>query len=108
MATCNYVTQVDVWDVVDKGKKRIKLDGLKLAESNNGKADAAANGFDACLDAEFLDVYQGCLFRAQLITRPLLDGAYLFNNLYSENMKPSLIDRLRFRFLESLHGNVVE
>ena len=50
--------QVDVWDVVDKGKKRIKLDGLKLtAETNGGKS--GSNGFDACLDAEFLDVYQG-------------------------------------------------
>ena len=49
-------SQVDVWDVVDKGKKRIKLDGLKLTESNNGDA---SNGLDACLDAEFLDVYQG-------------------------------------------------
>ena len=46
-----------MWDVVDKGKKRIKLDGLKLTESNNG--DSVSNGLDACLDAEFLDVYQG-------------------------------------------------
>merc|ERR1719471_2297830 len=51
------IVKVDVWDVVDKGKKRIKLDGLKLTESNNG--DSASNGLDACLDAEFLDVYQG-------------------------------------------------
>lgn len=52
------IVKVDVWDVVDKGKKRIKLDGLKLtAETNGGKS--GANGFDACLDAEFLDVYQG-------------------------------------------------
>ena len=64
--------QVDVWDVVDKGKKRIKLDGLKLAESNDGKSSAAANGFEACLDAEFLDVYQGCFFDVQANTHSLL------------------------------------
>ena len=57
--------QVDVWDVVDKGKKRIKLDGLKLTQSNDDKSSSAANGFDACLDAEFLDVYQGCFFVVQ-------------------------------------------
>ena len=65
MVTLNDETQVDVWDVVDKGKKRIKLDGLKLTQSNDDKSSAAANGFDACLDAEFLDVYQGCFFGVQ-------------------------------------------
>lgn len=51
--------QVDVWDVVDRGKKRIKLEGLKIAEKENADA-TTANGttVDACLDAEFLDVYQ--------------------------------------------------
>ncbi len=59
------IVKVDVWDVVDKGKKRIKLEGLKIAETDSsgpgslpgaGGSDAS---LDACLDAEFLDVYQG-------------------------------------------------
>ena len=40
--------KVEVWDVVDKGKKRMQLDGLKISEE-----------FAPALDAEFLDVYKG-------------------------------------------------
>ncbi|XP_075226259.1 rab-like protein 6 isoform X2 [Lycorma delicatula] len=44
------IVKVEVWDVVDKGKKRVPLDGLKL-----GPAPEQA----PALDAEFLDVYKG-------------------------------------------------
>ncbi|GFO09522.1 Rab-like protein 6 [Plakobranchus ocellatus] len=47
------VVKVEVWDVVDKGRKRRKMDGLKM-ENND-----AAVGEEPCLDAEFLDVYKG-------------------------------------------------
>lgn len=42
--------KVEVWDVVDKGKKRVLMEGLKLGEN-----DASP----PALDAEFLDVYKG-------------------------------------------------
>lgn len=41
---------MEVWDVVDKGKKRVLLDGLKLGENDTNPP---------ALDAEFLDVYKG-------------------------------------------------
>uniref|UniRef100_A0A0A9XAK0 Rab-like protein 1 n=1 Tax=Lygus hesperus TaxID=30085 RepID=A0A0A9XAK0_LYGHE len=41
------VVKVEVWDIVDKGKKRPVLPGLKFPEVT------------ASLDAEFLDVYKG-------------------------------------------------
>ncbi|XP_054273039.1 rab-like protein 6 [Macrosteles quadrilineatus] len=44
------VVKVEVWDVVDKGKKRVLMEGLKLGEN-----DASP----PALDAEFLDVYKG-------------------------------------------------
>ena len=52
---------MQVWDVVDKGKKRIKLEGLKLAAAAGAddECDAGNSGVDAALDAQFLDVYKG-------------------------------------------------
>jgi hypothetical protein len=43
--------QVEVWDVVDKGRKRPPPEGLKLS------TDIAAP--EVALDAEFVDVYKG-------------------------------------------------
>lgn len=48
------VVKVEVWDVVDKGKKRKKIDGLKL---DNKVTEQVPE--DAALDAEFIDVYKG-------------------------------------------------
>ncbi len=50
------VVKVDVWDVVDKGKKRIKLEGLKLTDA---AASTSSPSVEASLDAEFVDVYKG-------------------------------------------------
>lgn len=47
------IVKVEVWDVVDKGKKKKQLDGLKL---NNLKTELLD---EPALDAEFLDVYKG-------------------------------------------------
>ena len=44
------IAQVEVWDVVDVAKKRVKIEGLKTSESGQELAPG--------LDAEFLDVYQ--------------------------------------------------
>jgi len=45
------IVKVEVWDVVDVAKKRVKIEGLKTSESGQELAPG--------LDAEFLDVYQG-------------------------------------------------
>lgn len=45
------VVKVEVWDVVDKSRKRSKGDNLKIDHS---KADEMPS-----LDAQFIDVYKG-------------------------------------------------
>jgi len=47
------IVKVEVWDVVDVAKKRVKIEGLKTCEQ------AGESGLAPGLDAEFLDVYQG-------------------------------------------------
>ncbi|PNF39409.1 hypothetical protein B7P43_G13010 [Cryptotermes secundus] len=47
------VVKVEVWDVVDRGKKKKRFDGLKLENSQFEVTEEPA------LDAEFLDVYKG-------------------------------------------------
>lgn len=51
------VVKVEVWDVVDKGKKRVMSDNLKL-EISNGATSLEVSDVPA-LDAEFLNVYKG-------------------------------------------------
>ena len=56
------IVKVEVWDVVDKAKKRTKIDGLKLNDGhNNGTSDSENlhSYAEAALDAEFIDVYKG-------------------------------------------------
>ena len=62
------IVKVEVWDVVDRGKKRKQLDGLKLAEGS----DMAT--FEPALDAEFVDVYKG----AQGKVKPILLFCFSF------------------------------
>merc|ERR1719369_848182 len=45
------IVKVEVWDVVDVAKKRVKIEGLKTSESDQELAPG--------LDAEFIDVYKG-------------------------------------------------
>ena len=47
------IVKVEVWDVVDKGKKRKQLEGLKMAQGELPNFEQPA------LDAEFVDVYKG-------------------------------------------------
>lgn len=47
------IVKVEVWDVVDKGKKKKHFEGLKLENSQIEVEEEHA------LDAEFLDVYKG-------------------------------------------------
>ncbi len=42
------IVKVEVWDIVDKGKKRVLSDNLKLRDE-----------VTPALDAEFVDVYKG-------------------------------------------------
>lgn len=55
------IVKVEVWDVVDKAKKRTKIDGLKLNDGQNGSNDPENSHpyAEAALDAEFIDVYKG-------------------------------------------------
>ena len=52
------IVKVEVWDIVDKGKKRKKLDGLKLG-SGGANLEAVEESIEPVLDAEFVDVYKG-------------------------------------------------
>ncbi|XP_015113659.1 rab-like protein 6 [Diachasma alloeum] len=47
------VVKVEVWDVVDRGRRRKKLDGLKM---DNSPGEGVLE--EPALDAEFLDVYK--------------------------------------------------
>ena len=51
------VVKVEVWDVVDRGKKKKRIDGLKLENSGPSSLDDLPD--EPALDAEFLDVYKG-------------------------------------------------
>ena len=46
--------KVEVWDVVDKGKKRKQIEGLKLSQGSGEMPNLTP-----ALDAEFVDVYKG-------------------------------------------------
>ncbi|XP_068968781.1 rab-like protein 6 isoform X1 [Bombus flavifrons] len=48
------IVKVEVWDVVDKGRRRKKLEGLKM---DNSQSENIIE--EPALDAEFLDVYKG-------------------------------------------------
>ncbi|XP_077274017.1 rab-like protein 6 [Temnothorax americanus] len=50
------VVKVEVWDVVDRGRRRRKLEGLKM---DNAPTNAENAIEEPALDAEFLDVYKG-------------------------------------------------
>ena len=64
---CDDIVKVEIWDVVDKSKKRRALTGLKVNnQSTTSHADGDGfNGDSASvdnlfgLDAETLDVYKG-------------------------------------------------
>lgn len=47
------IVKVEVWDVVDKGKKRAQLSGLKIQDTKIPNIEQPA------LDAEFVDVFKG-------------------------------------------------
>lgn len=47
------IVKVEVWDVVDRGKKKKRFDGLKLENAQLEMPE------EPTLDAEFLDVYKG-------------------------------------------------
>ncbi|KAH3794059.1 rab-like protein 6 [Dreissena polymorpha] len=51
--TTDDVVKVEIWDVVDKGRKKKKKEGLKLSTAEDELDD------EPCLDANFVDVYKG-------------------------------------------------
>lgn len=50
------VVKVEVWDVVDRGKARVRQTSLKLATTGAAATPVVET---PALDAEFLDVYKG-------------------------------------------------
>lgn len=50
------VVKVEVWDVVDRGRRRRKLEGLKMDNAPTSTENIIE---EPALDAEFLDVYKG-------------------------------------------------
>ncbi|XP_055343571.1 rab-like protein 6 [Paramacrobiotus metropolitanus] len=57
--TTDDVVKVEVWDVVDKGRKKKLLEGLKLTNSPAGPGAPGPEEGELGLDAETLDVYKG-------------------------------------------------
>ena len=75
------IVKVEVWDVVDKGKKKKPLEGLKL------NTTAAALPEEPALDAEFLDVYKGT--HGVILMLDITKQWYLYTNkkLISKNIR---------------------
>ncbi|XP_074598991.1 rab-like protein 6 [Brevipalpus obovatus] len=56
------IVKVEVWDIVDKAKKRVQKDELKLENRPQSKAEKSSEEDESnrlALDAEFIDVYKG-------------------------------------------------
>lgn len=54
------IVKVEVWDIVDKSKKRQQVDKLKLDNKPQEKGEnVIQNSSQLALDAEFIDVYKG-------------------------------------------------
>lgn len=53
------MVKVEVWDVVDKAKKKKKVDGLKLDNKLKRISETEEESDEPALDAEFIDVYKG-------------------------------------------------
>lgn len=51
------IVKVEVWDVVDRGRKKRRLAGLKL--ENGASEEGGPVETEAALDAEWVDVYKG-------------------------------------------------
>lgn len=65
--TTDDIVKVEVWDVVDRSKKKKNLTGGTTYKQKNGFSDPymlGSGGVEASLDAEFIDVYKsanGCI-----------------------------------------------
>ena len=53
------IVKVEVWDIVDKGRKRKQLDGLKFDNASSKLPGVNIEAMEVALDAEFVDVYKG-------------------------------------------------
>lgn len=56
------IVKVEVWDIVDKAKKRVQKDELKLENRPQSKTEKTSEEDESkqlALDAEFIDVYKG-------------------------------------------------